>query len=187
MLRFHVEARLCRYAPSLLPAIGSSCPHPIRPQCHVSPPSVSTRPSIGSKIRILACCSKRSPRPSLVKVGNRMLQAFLAEAYSTLAAVNRSFSEALPGDEKKSSAPAFATRICCCPRWLPSRGLFSRILPARSWFAPAGRSALAANGRFAAQRLDPEGNGLQLLERHLLQRAGGRCAVNCVDHDGLGV
>ena len=104
------------------------------------------------------------------------LQAFPAEAWSARAAVNRSFSEALPGDEKKSSAPAFATRIFCCPRWLPSRGLFSRILPARSWFAPAGRSALAANGRFAAQRLDPEGNGLQLLERHLLQRVGGRCA-----------
>ena len=115
------------------------------------------------------------------------LQAFPAEAWSTRAAVNQSFSEALRGDERKSSAPAFATRICCCPRWLPSRGLFSRILPARSWFAPAGRSALAANGRFAAQRLDPEGNGLQLLERHLLQRAGGRCAVNRVDHDGLGV
>lgn len=26
MLRFHVEVRLCRYAPSPLPAIGSSCP-----------------------------------------------------------------------------------------------------------------------------------------------------------------
>ena len=187
MLRFHVETQLCRYAPSLLLAIGSSCPHPIRSQCHVSPPFVGTRPSIGSKIRILACCSKRSPRPSLVKVGNLMLQAFPAEAWSTLAAVNQSFFEALRGDERKSSAPAFATRICCCPRWLPSRGLFLRILSARSWFAPAGRSALAANGRFAAQRLDPEGDGLQLLERHLLQRAGGRCAVNCVDHDGLGV
>ena len=176
MLRFHVETQLCRYAPSLLLAIGSSCPHSVRPQCHVSPPSVGTRPSIGSKIRILACCSKQSPRPSLVKVGNRMLQAFPVEACSTLAAVNRSCSEALPGGERKSSAPAFTTRICCCPRWLPSRGLFSRILSARFWFAHAGRSALAANGRFAAQRLDPEGNGLQLLERHLLQRAGGRCA-----------
>lgn len=101
-----VEARLCRYAPSPLPAIGSSCPHPIRPQCHVSPPSVGTHPSIGSKIRILACCSKRSPRPSLVKVGNRMLQAFPAEACSTLAAVNQSFSEALRGGERKSSAAA---------------------------------------------------------------------------------
>ena len=106
MLRFHVEAQLCRYAPSLLPAIGSSCPHPIRSQCHVSPPSVGTRPSIGSKIRILACCSKRSPRPSLVKVGNRMLQAFPAEAWSTRAAVNQSFSEALRGGERKSSALA---------------------------------------------------------------------------------
>ena len=102
-----VEAQLCRYAPSLLPAIGSSCPHPIRSQCHVSPPSVGTRPSIGSKIRILACCSKRSPRPSLVKVGNRMLQAFPAEAWSTRAAVNRSFSEALRGGERKSSPSDF--------------------------------------------------------------------------------
>ena len=102
-----VEAQLCRYAPSPLPAIGSSCPHPIRPQCHVSPPSVGTHPSIGSKIRILACCSKRSPRPSLVKVGNRMLQAFPAEACSTLAAVNQSFSEAPPGEERKSQRARF--------------------------------------------------------------------------------
>ena len=102
-----VEARLCRYAPSLLPAIGSSCPHPIRPQCHVSPPSVGTHPSIGSKIRILACCSKRSPRPSLVKVGNRMFQAFPAEVWSTLAVVNRSFFEALRGGERKSQRGRF--------------------------------------------------------------------------------
>ena len=107
MLRFHVEAQLCRYAPSPLLAIGSSCPHSIRPPCHVSPPSVGTHPSIGSKIRILACCSKRSPHPSLVKVGNRMLQAFPAEACSTLAAVNQSFSEAPPGEERKSQRARF--------------------------------------------------------------------------------
>ena len=107
MLRFHVEAQLCRYAPSPLLAIGSSCPHSIRPQCHVSPPSVGTHPSIGSKIRILACCSKRSPRPSLVKVGNRMFQAFPMEVWSTLAVVNRSFSEALRGGERKSQRGRF--------------------------------------------------------------------------------
>lgn len=107
MLRFHVEAQLCRYAPSPLPAIGSSCPHPIRPQCHVSPPSVGTRPSIGSKIRILAYCSKRSPRPSLVKVGNRMFQAFPMEVWSTLAVINHSFSEALRGGERKSQRARF--------------------------------------------------------------------------------
>lgn len=130
-----VEVRLCRYAPSLLLAIGSSCPHSVRPQCHVSPPFVGTRPSIGSKIRILACCSKRSPRPSLVKVGNRMLQAFPAEAWSTRAAVNRSFSEALRGGERKSQRDRFrlaspAVRVGCrhavyscesCPRGLGSR------------------------------------------------------------------
>ena len=115
-----VEAQLCRYAPSLLLAIGSSCPHPIRSQCHVSPPFVGTRPSIGSKIRILACCSKRSPRPSLVKVGNRMLQAFPAEAWSTRAAVNRSFSEALRGGERKSSPSDFGAN--------PMR-LFRLIIP----------------------------------------------------------
>ena len=107
MLRFHVEAQLCRYAPSLLLSIGSSCPHPIRPQCHVSPPSVGTRPSIGSKVRILACCSKQSPRPSLVKVGNRMLQAFPVEACSTRAAVNQCFSEAPPGEERKGQRARF--------------------------------------------------------------------------------
>ena len=103
------------------------------------------------------------------------LQAFLAEACSTRAAVNQSFSEALPGGERKSSAAASSSPHLLSA-WLLSHCLFSRILSARSWFAHAGRSALAANGRFAAQRLDPEGNGLQLLERHLLQRAGGRCA-----------
>ena len=175
MLRFHVEAQLCRYAPSPLLAIGSSCPHPIRSQCHVSPPFVGTRPSIGSKVRILACCSKQSPRPSLLKVRNLMLQAFPVEAWSTFAAVNQSFSEALPGGERKSSAAASSSPHLLSA-WLLSHCLFSRILSARSWFAPAGRSALAANGRFAARRLDPEGNGLQLLERHLLQRVGGRCA-----------
>ena len=102
-----VEAQLCRYAPSLLLAIGSSCPQPVRSQCHVSPPSFGTRPSIGSKVRILACCSKRSPRPSLVKVGNRMLQAFPVEACSTFAAVNRSFSEVLPGGERRSQRARF--------------------------------------------------------------------------------
>ena len=102
-----VEARLCRYAPSLLLAIGSSCPHSVRPQCHVSPPSVSTRPSIGSKVRILACCSKQSPRPSLVKVGNRMFQAFPMEVWSTLAVINHSFSEALRGGERKSQRGRF--------------------------------------------------------------------------------
>ena len=166
--------------------LARAAPHPARSQCHVSPPSVGTHPSIGSKVRILACCSKRSPRPSLVKVGNRMLQAFPVEAWSTFAAVNQSFSEALPGGERKSSAAASSSPHLLSA-WLLSHCLFSRILSARSWFAHAGRSALAANGRFAAQRLDPEGNGLQLLERHLLQRAGGRCAVNCVNHDGLGV
>ena len=115
-----VEVRLCRYAPSLLLAIGSSCPHSVRPQCHVSPPFVGTRPSIGSKIRILACCSKRSPRPSLVKVGNRMFQAFPAEAWSTRAAVNRSFSEALRGGERKSSPSDFGAN--------PMR-LFRLIIP----------------------------------------------------------
>ena len=135
MLRFHVEARLCRYAPSLLPAIGSICPHPIRPQCHVSPPSVGTHPSIGSKIRILACCSKRSPRLSLLKVRNLMFQAFPAEAWSTRAAVNQSFSEALRGGERKSQRGRFrlaspAVRVgyrlvvhSCesCPRGVGSR------------------------------------------------------------------
>ena len=135
MLRFHVEAQLCRYAPSPLLAIGSSCPHPIRSQCHVSPPSVGTRPSIGSKVRILAYCSKRSTRPSLVKVGNRMLQAFPAEAWSTRAAVNQCFSEALRGGERKSQRGRFrlaspAVRVgyrlvvhSCesCPRGLGSR------------------------------------------------------------------
>ena len=90
------------------------------------------------------------------------------------------------GWRKEKPARPLPARLTCCPRWLPSRGLFLRILSARSWFAHAGRSSLAANGRFAAQRLDPEGNGPQLLERYLLQRAGGRCAVNCVDRDGLG-
>ena len=103
------------------------------------------------------------------------LQAFPVEAWSTFAAVNQSFSEALPGGERKSSAAASSSPHLLSA-WLLSHCLFSRILSARSWFAHAGRSALAANGRFAAQRLDPEGNGLQLLERHLLQRAGGRCA-----------
>ena len=165
--------------------LARAAPHPARSQCHVSPPSVGTHPSIGSKIRILACCSKRSPRPSLVKVGNRMLQAFPAEAYSTLAAVNQSFCGALRGGERKSNPSAFVS--------LPLRSALAIVpLPifsnhSRGRFAPAGRSALAANGRFAAQRLDTEGNGLQLFERHLLQRAGRRCAVNCVDHDGLGV
>lgn len=115
-----VEAQLCRYAPSLLLAIGSSCPHPIRSQCLVSPPSVGTHPSIGSKVRILACCSKRSPRSSLVKVGNRMFQAFPMEVWSTLAMVNRSFSEALRGGERKSQRGRFrlaspAVRVAIVP------------------------------------------------------------------------
>ena len=103
------------------------------------------------------------------------LQEFPVEAWSTFAAVNQSFSEALPGGERKSSAAASSSPHLLSA-WLLSHCLFSQILSARSWFAHAGRSALAANGRFAAQRLDPEGNGLQLLERHLLQRVGGRCA-----------
>ena len=103
-----MEAQLCRYAPSLLLAIGSSCsPSRTAAMSNVSPPSVGTRPSIGSKVRILACCSKQSPRPSLVKVGNRMLQAFPAEGCSTLAAVNQSFSEALRGGERKGQCARF--------------------------------------------------------------------------------
>ena len=102
-----VEAQLCRYAPSPLLAIGSSCPHPIRSQCHVSPPSVGTRPSIGSKVRILACCSKRSPRPSLLKVRNLMFQAFPAEVWSAFAVINHSFSEALRGGERKGQRGRF--------------------------------------------------------------------------------
>ena len=103
--------------------LARAAPHSVRPQCHVSPPSVGTRPSIGSKVRILACCSKRSPRPSLVKVGNRMLQAFSAEAWSTRAAVNRSFSEALRGDERKSSAAASSS-----PHLLPALAAVSRSI-----------------------------------------------------------
>ena len=136
MLRFHVEAQLCRYAPSPLLAIGSSCPQPVRSQCYVSPPSVGTRPSIGSKVRILACCSKQSPRPSLVKVGNRMLQAFPAEACSTLAAVNRSFSEALPGEERKGQRARFqlaspAVRVAIVPLSIFSNPSFVVLVRAR--------------------------------------------------------
>ena len=103
------------------------------------------------------------------------LQAFLAEACSTRAAVNQSFSEALRGGERKSQCARFqlaspAVRVAIVPLSIFSNPSFV------CWFASAGPRPLAANGRFAAQRLDPEGNGLQLLERHLLQRAGGRCA-----------
>lgn len=64
-----------------------------------------------------------APRPSLVKVGNRMLQAFPAEAWSTRAAVNRSFSEALRGDERKSSAAASSS-----PHLLPALAAVSRSI-----------------------------------------------------------
>ena len=139
----NVEAQLCRYAPSLLLSIGSSCPHPIRPQCHVSPPSVGTHPSIGSKIRILACCSKRSPRPSLVKVGNRMFQAFPAEACSALAAVNRSFSEALPGGERKGQRGRF---------WLASPAVRVAIVPLSIFSNPSLVVLVRARGAKRASR-----------------------------------
>ena len=52
-----------------------------------------------------------------------MLQAFPAEAWSTRAAVNRSFSEALRGDERKSSAAASSS-----PHLLPALAAVSRSI-----------------------------------------------------------
>ena len=104
------------------------------------------------------------------------LQAFPAEAWSARAAVNRSFSEALPGGERKGQRARFRHSNLLLPALAAvTRSILANLVRAVLVRA-RGRSALAANGRFAAQRLDPEGNGLQLLERHLLQRAGGRCA-----------
>ena len=123
--------------------LARAAPHPARSQCHVSPPSVGTHPSIGSKIRILACCSKRSPRPSLVKVGNRMFQAFPMEVWSTLAVVNHSFFEALRGGERKSQRGRF---------WLASPAVRVAIVPLSIFSNPSLVVLVRARGAKRASR-----------------------------------
>ena len=123
--------------------LARAAPHSVRPQCHVSPPSVGTRPSIGSKVRMLACCSKRSPRPSLVKVGNRMFQAFPMEVWSTLAVVNHSFFEALRGGERKSQRGRF---------WLASPAVRVAIVPLSIFSNPSLVVLVRARGAKRASR-----------------------------------
>ena len=145
-----VEARLCRYAPSLLLAIGSSCP----PSGTVAMPCITP-------IRWYASFHWLKDTHSGVLLQAEPASVACEGWESYASGVPRGGVEHPRGGEsellrsatrwrKEKPARPLPARLTCCPRWLSSRCLFSRILLSWCWFAPAGRSALAANGRFAA-------------------------------------